>query len=230
MRGRITFAIAVVVAVTLCAGAGPAAPPPTTKPVIAAAPTSRPAAQSRYEQKPLHSAAASKDVSRIASPATLPAEMSSSSTLDAGRVGIALAIVLGLIFVLRLAAKWMFPAVAAPRSTDAIRLLSRMMISPKQQILLVQVGRRVIVVGDAGSQLRPLSEITDPDEVTVLIGQIGEEQSRASSKTFGSLFGRAKGGFEETSEDDPEEREHDGEPVLAGLTEKVRLLSSQFRR
>jgi flagellar biogenesis protein FliO len=152
-------------------------------------------------------------------------------------VALGLAAVLALIFVLRWVAKWAFPGVASARPTAAMRVLSRTCVSPKQQLLLVQVGRRVLVVGDSAGHLRGISEIADPDEAAALVAQITEEQSRSSARAFGSLFGRVRNGFEPRDEqaagglltgDDDDEPE--AQPALAGLSQHVRRISDQFRR
>jgi len=167
---------------------------------------------------------------------------------DTSRVALALAIVIGLIVVLRWLAKRLFGSAAPGRSSRAVQVLSRNVISPKQQLLVVQVGRRLVVVGDSGQQMNPLCEITDPDEMAALIGQIQEEKRDTVSGAFASLFGRAGTSFEKdaepqrsvdvTDEDDgnvesasPESsgvRETRNE--LSGLMDKVRVMSRQFRR
>jgi flagellar biogenesis protein FliO len=95
-----------------------------------------------------------------------------SSPLDFRRVAIALGIVLGLVFVCRWAARWMFPSAAVGRSSQVMKVLSRSVIAPKQQLLLIQVGRRLVLVGDCGQQMNALAEISDPDEVAGLLGQL----------------------------------------------------------
>jgi len=64
----------------------------------------------------------------------------------------------------------------------AMKILSRLVISPKQQLLMIQIGRRIVVVGDAGGQMSPLSEITDSDEAAALVAQLADEKSHQSSK------------------------------------------------
>lgn len=119
-----------------------------------------------------------------------------SGGLDVTRVLMALGIVVGLAVAGRFLVRWLFPAVAAARSSSAVRVLSRSVIAPKQQLLLVQVGRRVIVVGDSGAQLSPLAQIDEPDEVAGLLAQL-ESEKRPSARAFGSLFGRAQEKFDE---------------------------------
>ncbi len=167
---------------------------------------------------------------------------------DTTRVVLSLAIVLGLIFVLRWLSQRLFGKTVAGRASRAVQVLSRNVISPKQQLLVVQVGRRLVVVGDSGQQMNPLCEITDPDEITALVGQLHEEKRESTGNPFGAIFGRAGTAFEKDTEpqrpvgvaDEDDDGSTDGStgpsPVqgtrdeLSGLMDKVRVMSRQFRR
>jgi flagellar biogenesis protein FliO len=163
---------------------------------------------------------------------------------DIKRVGYALAIVLGLIFAMRWGGKWLFPQSAGQRASRAVQVLARNVISPKQQLLVIRVGQRLIVVGDSGQQMNALCEITDPDETAALLGQIEGERREpiAIGRTFGSLFGRADAQYrsaEPSRSAKPENDEPDAElepseaqrrDELNGLMDRVRLMSQQFRR
>ena len=167
---------------------------------------------------------------------------------DTTRVVLSLALVLGLIFVLRWASQRLFGKTVAGRASRAVQVLSRNVISPKQQLLVVQVGRRLVVVGDSGQQMNPLCEITDPDEITALVGQLHEEKRESTGNPFGALFGRAGTAFEREDEpqrsvdvaDEDDEGQSNGSTgpssvqdtrdELSGLMDKVRVMSRQFRR
>jgi flagellar biogenesis protein FliO len=175
------------------------------------------------------------------------------SPFDFRRVALALGAVVGLIFLLHWVAKRLFPGVAAARAMGAVRVLGRSVISPKQQILLIQVGRRVLVVGDSGAQMNALAQIDDADEIAALLGQIQNEKP-GSSSAFGGLFGTAQSRFGEEPPDeqkkvvDEDEREEHVVPTqqtsspppelglsdvrgeLVGLMDRVKQLSQQFRK
>lgn len=178
-----------------------------------------------------------------------------STAAEATRVGAALAAVLGLIFFLRWAARRLYKVPVTGRPSGAVQVLSRTVLSPKQQLVLLQVGRRVLVVADGGAQMSALCQITEPDEVASLVGQLRTEKESAGNKAFGSLFGRMRRRFEpeppeadlsEPFVEDPGKRgarlditDTDGPNVeaiddtrqeLNGLLEKVRLISGQFTR
>ena len=159
--------------------------------------------------------------------------------MDYPRVLGALAAVIGLIFVMRWCGRWFFPSVTGRGSGRAVEVLSRCVLSPKQQVMLLRVGHRVIVVGDSGAQMNPLCEIADPDEVAALVGQL-QEHKVAVASAFGSVFGRFRRGFDGAEESSvpqsaPLRDVPDDAPVVAsareelgGLRERVRLLSQQF--
>ncbi|HEY8667575.1 MAG TPA: flagellar biosynthetic protein FliO [Tepidisphaeraceae bacterium] len=176
--------------------------------------------------------------------ATQPSVTASKPTdaFSLRRLGVSLAIVIGLILALRYASKWFFTAPNAARSSRAIQVLSRSIIAPKQQLMLVQVGRRLLVVANSGAQINPLCEITDPEEVAQLIGQVRQEKSDSISKTFSALFGRAEQKFDETEktaaaemdagDDAPEQTDPEVAATrqeLSGLMTKVRGLAQQYR-
>jgi flagellar protein FliO/FliZ len=162
-----------------------------------------------------------------------------STGLETVRVVAALALVIVVIFLLRWIAQQFFGMPSAKKTSRAVQVLGRSMISPKQQVLLLQVGKRVIVVGDSGGQMNPLAQITDPDEIAELAGKVQEDKAISSSKSFGSLFGKAQTKF-----DEPEANEKpaagtpdDLDPALAntqaelsGLMEKVRRVAAGINK
>jgi hypothetical protein len=106
--------------------------------------------------------------------------------------------------------------------------------------MLIRVGRRVIVVGESGSQMNTLCEITDPDEVAELAGQLQDAKTASPGRMFGTMFGRSRRDFERADDRPVEpssglrEAETDETPVasareeLSGLRERVRLIAEQF--
>jgi flagellar biogenesis protein FliO len=216
---RILFVIAFA---SVCLAAGP-----TTSPV---APTTQAAGSGRELVR---------SSSRVSSPTTQQGNGLTSFELDPGRLLLSLGSVLLLIFAMRFVLKKFFPHVATPKTSTAMRVLTRLPINPKQQLLLVQVGKRMVVVGDCGTSLSKISEITDPDEVVQLLGQLSEDNRSIETRSFVNLFGKARQGFDEQEvstgekqslvEETPDEIEAT-KNELSGLISKVRDLSSQFRK
>jgi flagellar biogenesis protein FliO len=111
-------------------------------------------------------------------------------------------------------------------------------VSPKQQVLVLQVGKRLLVVGDSGGHMSALCEISDPDEIAAMVGQTRTTSSVGrTTGAFGGLFRRANEPFVETeSMDFPQEESasdidpNDGVSAeeVGGLLDKVRMLQQQF--
>jgi flagellar biogenesis protein FliO len=166
---------------------------------------------------------------------------SNSGSADLTRMLSALMIVVAVIFVLRWAARRM-ALVPGAANSGAVKVISRSTVSPRQQVLVLQVGRRLVVVGDSGGRMNPLCEITDPDEVAAMIG--GSHQANAANqenpKSFMNLFSRASEPFE-TEANLPAAAEAESmqniEPIRAtdnedvgSLLNKVRELRQQFQQ
>lgn len=210
-------ALAVSLAPPVVAVAGAANPVPRTTPAA-------------VESEPVrYGPAAGTAAARTPAP-------SADATSDLTHIVAALAIVVVLILGLRWVARKLSLVPTAGRPGRGVRLLSRTVLSPKQQVLLLQVGRRLVLVGDGGGAgLRPLCEITDPDEVAALIGDVrSAEAATPASRSFGSLFKRAAEPF-------ADDAVGSGKPAMAppdadvssdvvGLLDKVRGLRQQFDR
>lgn len=110
------------------------------------------------------------------------------SAYSAGRVVLALGLVIGGILILRWCGVRVMGGGKA-RASGAVSVVGRTLISPRQQLLLVQVGRRLVLVGNSGGHMNPLCEIRDPDEVAEVIGQLRSEKSDSAAKGFSSLLG-----------------------------------------
>ena len=217
---------ACVAACVLCAAAAGAAPssaqPASQAPAQQnARPASRPASQpaSQPASRPAPAAATEPVRSQIGqtairdsstpTTATASADDAEDATdrktapagFDISRVVGALAVVLGLIFALRWVLRRSIQPAGMPGATNVVQVLTRSPLSPRQQLLLVRVGRRLIVVADCNGQLSALSELTDPDEVAALVGQLRDEKLSAASHSFGNLLGRLRRGADERMAD-----------------------------
>jgi flagellar biogenesis protein FliO len=166
-----------------------------------------------------------------------PSGTSAANPLDIQRVVMALALVLGAIFLLRWIAHCLLLKSGTLRGSKAIHVVSRSVLSPKQQVIMLRVGKRLIVVGDSGGQMNALCEISDPDEVASLIGESHKEPAEAggAGKSFGAIFRRAEEPFTEAP-DLPEETPavglDDGATTREQINElmgKVQMMRKQFK-
>lgn len=102
------------------------------------------------------------------------------------RTLVALAIVVALIFTARFFLRRFGVAGRGHNLSDTIDVVARTRVSPRQQLLLVRLGERLILVGNGPEGMSRLAEITDPSEVANLLKTA--EQSKAVS--LGNLIKR----------------------------------------
>lgn len=189
-----------------------------------------PLPQASLGNQPLRSGISERPASGTA------AAVPSTPSMDYVRVVGALGLVIALIVLLKWMGRMFFPSVAGRGSSRAVEVLSRSPLTPKQQVMLIRVGSKLIVVGDSGTQMNTLCEISDADEVASLIGQLRDEKSSAAS-AFRPLFGRFRKGFDSPGDDQQAESLVEEQPLsidtaeseLHGLRERVRQLAEQFK-
>lgn len=186
-------------------------------------------------------------------PTTAPAISGTPDGLSMTRVVASLAIVVALILVLRWTARRFFSVPGAGSSGQAIRVLSRTTITPRQQLMLLQVGRRLVLVSSSGTAMSTLCEITDAQEVAELTAQLRSGGKSSPAGTFGSIFGGASRRFSGVQDGDDIESEPvgdeqgpsrtgpavgaaKGEPDVGAtrkevtdLMDKVRVMSKRFQ-
>jgi flagellar biogenesis protein FliO len=208
------------------------APAPAVIPPVA--PAAAPAAQT-----PAPVADASVMNSEIRRPQAVeggakPSSSSSDALYGFARVAGSLGLVLAAIIGLKVFAGRMLGIKSAgPKSNRGVRVLSRTTIGAKQQLMLLQVGRRLVLVADSGGQMNSVCEITDPDEVAELAAQaLGEAPNMPGFNRV--LRGRASefidDEFEGDEISDPTESrgELEGSRELAGLSDRIKALGKQF--
>ncbi|MBG80495.1 MAG: hypothetical protein CMJ39_07295 [Phycisphaerae bacterium] len=126
------------------------------------------------EQQPLGGVGVSDDGSGEASSDSgyLP------NLMEFARVGGALVGVIGLLFGLRIVMRKMGGLPSGRRPGGVIHVHARYPIARGQQVLLIQVGQRIIVAHQGGGTMRTLSEITDPSEVARIRGNLEAGETR----------------------------------------------------
>ena len=87
---------------------------------------------------------------------------------------VALVVIVAMIGVIALVFRRYVPA-SRMIPMRAVRLVGRAPISARHSVALLQVGRRVVLVGMTADRVQTLSEITDPQEVSLLLGTGGEQ-------------------------------------------------------
>ncbi len=94
----------------------------------------------------------------------------SRSSIPWGTTIFSLLIITGLIVLCAWIVKKIQPLKVQGLSTDVVEVLGKRPLDPRQQIYLIRCGSRILVVGSSLQGMSTLAEITDPEEMDMLIG------------------------------------------------------------
>ncbi|MEE9404640.1 MAG: flagellar biosynthetic protein FliO [Algisphaera sp.] len=143
---------------------------------------------------------------------------------------------LGLVIGLVLAARWAYVKLGgrpAAAGSPAVEVLSRTAVAPKNHVLLLRVGRRVLVVSDSGGGLRTLSDIDDVEEVADLLKSITAAKAGSSTQSFGGLidrFNRQYSAADQRRAEGGDDSEKDTDATLdaiSGLKSQIKTLGGK---
>ena len=158
---------------------------------------------------------------------TLP--VSGDGVRDALQVGGGLAVVLVLLWMIRAMIRRSGRgssglAARAGAPSGVLSVLARYPVARGQQVLLLGVGQRILVVHQSQGSMRTLSEVVDDDEVLALRMQVNGQERSKTEADFSSTVTRAL----ERKPDGPLLRPVAGMPGL--VSETVDLTSARSGR
>lgn len=192
-----------------------------------APPAAPPPASSRWSSQPL------PGVSIIESEAVVPSAGGGEGVSEVVQVGGSLAGVLLLIFVLRYMIRsaqarsggigTMLSRNRAPSGVASI--LARYPVGRGQQVALLAVGKRVLVVHQSNNTMQTLSEITDEDEIAHLRMQLNGEERQEQDRSF---LPKLEQIIQKSDEDDDQLEPVEGMP--GAVAETVDLTTKRRRR
>ena len=104
------------------------------------------------------------------------------------------AVSLGLVLILFLGVAW-FVKRAQPQShamlpTGVVEVLGRMPISQKQQLQLVRMGPKLLLVSSTGTGMQTLGEISDPTQVEQMIAMCQANRAGGITQSFRQVMGQ----------------------------------------
>ena len=120
----------------------------------------------------------------------------------------ALGLVVAMIFLARYVLRRFSATGKATGRAEAIEVVARATLGARQQLSLVRLGKKLVLVGSGPSGMSPLAEVTEPEEVTELLA----EARAADRGTFARLFRRYVQSDEEKQQPAASEREPTGKP------------------
>jgi flagellar biogenesis protein FliO len=117
-----------------------------------------------------------------------------------GTVVGSLAIVLGLFVVLAWCSRRFAPPGSVQLPKEALELLGRSTLNARQQVQLVRVGNKLLLLAITSTGTEPLTEITDAAEVERLSGLCRRDQPASATTSFTHVLGQlarepGEGGF-----------------------------------
>jgi flagellar biogenesis protein FliO len=95
-----------------------------------------------------------------------------------------LGIVLGVFFAVVWFTRRALPKAAAALPTEAVELLGRTPLSPRQNMHVIRFGGKLLLISATQSGAETLAEIDDPEEVTRITGICKQNQPGSISSTF----------------------------------------------
>lgn len=113
------------------------------------------------------------------------------------RDGLPLALVLGVVAAMAVLLRRFLPNQRFLTGSGVIEVVARAGLSSKQQLVLVKVGRRLVLLGVSAERINPLSEVVDPDEVATLIGAAAGDRPGSMQRAFADSFEREVRGYAE---------------------------------
>jgi flagellar biogenesis protein FliO len=148
----------------------------------------------------------------------------------------ALGVVIGLILIMRMVMNKLTGRSVIGGRSGIVEVLSRTSISPRNQVMLLRLGQRIIVVSEGPTGMRTLANVDDPDEVANLLSTVSSTRPGSITQNFNQLLNRAG-----TEMDDPAAyvQEHGGDDdehmvdrarnELSSLLSKVKSMSKGGR-
>jgi len=101
---------------------------------------------------------------------------------------ISMVVSLLLVLAIFMGVAWFFRSVAPqpsrPLSKEVVQVLGRTPLAPRQQMVLIRFGRKLVLVSQQLGQTQTLSEIDDPGEVDHLLGLCEESNATSISNSF----------------------------------------------
>jgi flagellar biogenesis protein FliO len=133
--------------------------------------------------------------------------------------------VLVLIVGMALMVKKFMPARRLLGGSDVLKIVARTHVSPKQQLLLVKMGRRLVLLGLSPDRINSLSTVDDPDQVAMMLGEIASRQPASMTSAFAASMEDEREAYRDEPTDVDETEVTRGH--VRGLLQKVRAMTSK---
>ena len=140
----------------------------------------------------------------------------------------ALGAVIGLILLLRAVVSKLSGRPIATAASPVFEVLTRTSIAPRNHLLLIRLGKRLLVVGQTPAGLHTLANIDDSEEVAELLSSVTAAGDRSVSSGFAQLFKRFNSEYRQEQRV-AEEGADDGEYHIDRARDRVSGLVGKLR-
>lgn len=142
----------------------------------------------------------------------------------------ALGVIIGLILLLR----WGWSKAnggIVVGSSQVVEVLSRTTVAPKNHVLILRIGSRMLVVNDSAAGMRTLTQIDEPEEVADLLAAIAAAKENSMTNNFNRLLSRFNGDYDRQRDlaegtDDQEHQFDRARDSLTGVLSRIRNFGS----
>lgn len=144
--------------------------------------------------------------------------------------GGALALVIGLILLLRAGFLKLSGQSAFTRGNAVVEVLSRVTLHPKSRLLLVRAGSRLLLLGETPQGINTLTQIDSPEEIAAILQTLTAGQASSSTRAFQALLDRMGSDYDDRlrladeGRDDRETHVDRARNGVDGLLSRVRSL------
>ncbi|MCL2646188.1 MAG: hypothetical protein FWD61_04175 [Phycisphaerales bacterium] len=140
------------------------------------------------------------------------------------KVGGALCLILGLVFVGKALAKKFVPGAQASNGKGVIEILARHPLNKNQSLVLVRIGSQIVAINQGKDQSQSVLVINEPTEVAKIMGQIEGTSPKSIQAGFTKLLANARMDLEKSDDDDL------GSRLIEQHSSKSRLSESRESR
>lgn len=136
--------------------------------------------------------------------------------------------VLAVIGAAAMVIKKYMPSQKFAVGSDVLRIVARTPIGPKQQLMLVKLGRRLVLLGLSPERINALTTVEDADQVALLLGEAASGRPDSMAQAFATSMNQESAAYgvdvADVSDEDVTEstRGH-----VQGLLQKVRKMAGK---
>ncbi len=102
--------------------------------------------------------------------------------------GAALGVVVGVLLLSVWCLRKAAPRGCRPLPNDVVMLLGQVRLSGKQTAQLMKIGSKLVLVSVTPEGAKPITEITDPDEVSRVLGMCEQANPNGATAAFQEIF------------------------------------------